>query len=164
MARQKSSKNLAAVIVFGVFVALIVGFAVNIAAPAIKAQLNDWKLLPRPERLTELYIKDHQTLPSLYTPDVPQSFQFTIHNLEYRQTNYQYQITAAGSNKTIVLQKNSAKLNHNQSFTAEPAFALPDMGDRVKISATITFKGIEPGQDQPAYQQQSIYFWLERSK
>jgi uncharacterized membrane protein len=60
---------------------------------AIDRQMRDWKLLPEPERLTELYFTHPNSLPATYTPGQPQQVAFTVHNLEYRTTTYQYRIT-----------------------------------------------------------------------
>jgi uncharacterized membrane protein len=59
---------------------------------AIDRQMRDWKLLPEPERLTELYFTHPNSLPTTYTPGQTQTVDFTVHNLEYRTTDYQYKI------------------------------------------------------------------------
>ncbi len=74
-------------------VGLAVGLSVALAVvnnSVIAAKLHHWKLLPEPERLTELYFTDHTKLPASFTPGQPQSLMFTVHNLEGRTTSYRY--------------------------------------------------------------------------
>ena len=112
----------------------------SLKAPQIKNQLNAWKLLPQPEKLTELYYANSTQLPTTYTPNQPQSFKFTTHNLEYQDLTYHYSVTAQadGSQTTTPISTGSFNLNQNQSTTTPITVTLPDLGPRVKVTVTLT--------------------------
>ena len=56
----------------------------------IHAKLNDLKLIPIPERFTELYFEDPSSLPTQTTAGKPISFAFGVHNVEGTPTTYPY--------------------------------------------------------------------------
>src|SRR5262245_27972307 len=63
------------------------------------AQLEAWKLVPAPERYTELSFDRPETLPVTVSTR-PATFRFTIRNLEGTDTTYPYMVevkTADGS-------------------------------------------------------------------
>lgn len=53
--------------------------------------LNDLKLIPQPERFTELYF-DPTSLPDQIISYQPLLFSFTVHNLEGATTTYPYKV------------------------------------------------------------------------
>lgn len=119
----------------------------------IKNQLNDWKLLPEPEKLTELYFTHPNNLPATYRPGQTQTLSFTVHNIEHKTMTYHYKITEAGQNhqapKTI--RQGSFTLRQNQYRTVTASTTLADLGSRVKITA-----------DLPTANE-SIDYWVNRS-
>jgi hypothetical protein len=104
-------------------------------ATPIRNQLNVWKLLPEPERLTELYFNNNAQLPTHYIPGQPQKTSFTVHNLEYQNTAYFYTVTAVpdGSTTSTALANGVLSLAQNQSVTTPITVTLPDLGPRVKV-------------------------------
>ncbi len=126
---------------------------------SIKNQLNEWKLLPQPERLTELYFNDHAKLATTYTPDAPQSFGFTVHNLEYRQTEYNYVVEAIsedGSQRQPLAQS-SLELAQDGYRSINISFVPQDLGKRVKIQVTLTYRS-----DKPVTE--SVHYWVTSTK
>jgi uncharacterized membrane protein len=111
-----------------------------ICAPSIKRQLNDWKLLPQPERLTELYFTHPNNLPSTFTAGQTQKVDFTVHNLEYRTTDYHYivseQSQAGGAVDTLTT--GSFMLLQGQYKSPVLDIPLADMGSKVKISIDLS--------------------------
>jgi hypothetical protein len=79
-----------------VVVALIIGLAAGFHT-LTQRQLDSWKLLPQPERLTELFFSNPNALPTTYVPGANQSVAFTIHNMESHAERYRYTITEAAS-------------------------------------------------------------------
>jgi len=121
-------------------------------ASAIKKQLNDWKLLPEPERLTELYFNNSSNLPMTYTPNQSQSFSFTVHNVEYRNMTYYYTISVGSSQSSSTpLQRGSFYLAQNQYKNIPVSLMVPDLGSRIQIIVTLT---------NPS---ESIDYWVVRS-
>jgi hypothetical protein len=125
----------------------------TVEAQPIKNQLNAWKLLPQPERLTELYFADSAQLPSAYTPATPQHVSFTVHNLEYQTMTYHYSVTAQadGSSTTTPITSSNLQLAQNQSATTPLTVTLPNLGSRVKVSVSLTNVN------------ESIDYWVTRS-
>ncbi len=121
-----------------VFVALLI-FGIT-QASAIKNQLNDWKLLPRPEKLTELYFTYPNNLPSTYVSNQKQVISFTIHNLEYQKMNYRYQIIESNQSgtKSITLKSDNYSLQQNGYVGLSIGESIQDLGSRVKVSVTLS--------------------------
>ena len=55
-------------------------------------ELNTLKLIPEPERFTELYFDDSASLPRNTVKGEPVSFSFTVHNVEGATTTYPYRV------------------------------------------------------------------------
>jgi uncharacterized membrane protein len=121
---------------FSVAIIVILGFFV---APAIHRQLNDWKLLPEPERLTELYFTDPNNLPSSYSVGQQQTVRFTVHNLEYRTTTYNYVVSDAASDgsQTSNVTTGSFTLAQNASKQVVINIVLPDVGTHGTVSVKL---------------------------
>jgi hypothetical protein len=65
-------------------------WGVYLLKDVIYVKLDQWKLIPRPERFTELYFNDHNTLPKQISKGGKIKFSFVIHNLEGRAMEYPY--------------------------------------------------------------------------
>lgn len=152
-------------IYFFIFLSLMVIGGAYVQRQAIYDQLYAWKLIPRPERLTELYFANHQQLPSVYSPGEQQQVTFTVRNLEHRPTSYSYAVMQEGADArpAKLLASGTFKLQHDEQKTVTGHIPFDDFGPRSKVSVTITYQGIAFGEDNPTVQQQSIYFWTTRS-
>lgn len=140
---------------------VIVGFSQR---QAIYDQLYNWKLIPRPERLTELYFTDHTKLPTTYTVSEKQTINFKVHNLEYRDTEYKYAITLEGKDGEVqrVINGSPFTLKHDEYRGITQDIVLEDLGPRSKVAVTLTYDGIAFGEDNPSPQTQSIHYWVKR--
>jgi hypothetical protein len=119
----------------------------------INRQLHAWKLLPEPERLTELYFEDHTTLPATYTPTRPVGFRFTVHNLEYRRMQYGYQVLQQSEDgrRIQLLEQNDFTLGNDKYHTVYVHHTLADLGQRAKVIIKLTSG-------------ESISFWVKLAK
>jgi uncharacterized membrane protein len=106
---------------------------------AIDRQLHSWKLLPEPERLTELYFTDPNHLPKTYAPGQTQTVKFTVHNLEYRTTNYQYRIIETSQDGKQSQQLAGGEFTLPQNGYQKPAVNIPtvDLGANVKVEVRL---------------------------
>lgn len=131
---------------------------------AIYNQLNDWKLIPRPERLTELYFPDHKQLPATYAPGQQQTIRYSIHNIEYRTTTYTAVVTQTDmSNQTQqTLSRQAIVLTHDATTERSTPVTLSDLGKRSQITVTLTYTGIAFGQDNLSPQSQTIHYVLTK--
>lgn len=104
--------------------------------PAIASQLQDWKLLPRTEQLTELYFTRPNDLPTTYTPGQSQTVQFTTHNLEYNTTTYAYKVTEQSEDGSQSQQLASGQFTLSQGqYERLNLNVVPvDLGARVKVT------------------------------
>ena len=118
---------------------LIVVLISIITAPFIKHQLSSWKLLPKSEKLTELYFTHPNSLPTQYTPGQTQTVNFTVHNLEYQTTNYSYVIKETNQNGRVTQLLNNAEftIDHDQYKSVSVPVVLIDLGSIVKVSVTL---------------------------
>jgi hypothetical protein len=95
--------------------------------------------LPEPERLTELYFTQPNSLPASYKPGQPQTVNFTVHNLEYRTTAYNYQVIEQTQNGATsqTLTSGSFTLGQNQYKSPVLDIIPTDLGSHVKISVKL---------------------------
>jgi uncharacterized membrane protein len=140
----------AAIAITVVIILLVLGLVFH---QQIKNQLNTWKLLPEPERLTELYFAKPNNLPSTYVPGQTQVVSFTVHNLEYRTTDYSYRVIEQNQmgDQSQTLRQGKFTLLQNAYEHEVSTIVLPDMGSRVKLIVSLPPQG------------ESIDYWAERS-
>jgi hypothetical protein len=126
----KLGKILSATVALAVVLFIIFDFS------GIKNQLNDWKLLPEPEKLTELYFTNSNSLPSSYSPGQLQTVRFTTHNLEYQTYTYRYSIVEQYSNGNNVqtLQTGEFTLKQNQYKSVVANVKLVDAGNNARVT------------------------------
>jgi uncharacterized membrane protein len=137
-------------VVLAVIVALTVGIV--LLAPSIKRQLNDWKLLPQPERLTELYFTHPNSLPSNYTASQAQAVDFTVHNLEYRTETYSYTIVEATEpgQTGVTLARGNFTLKQGDYKKVTERIILQPLASRVNVDVNLTNVN------------ESVDYWLTR--
>lgn len=126
------------VILFTGAVIVIIALGAAFHSP-IDRQMRRWKLLPEPERLTELYFTEPNNVPKSYTPGGMQTVKFTVHNLEYRNTTYTYQITEISQDgqKSSLLAMNSFTLEQNEYHKEAVNISTTDLGPSVKVEVKL---------------------------
>ena len=118
---------------------IIVVVLIAVFYTAIDRQLHHWKLLPNPQRLTELYFTHPNALPASYLPGQTLSVAFTVHNLEYQTTDYHYTITESNQNgaQAQILATGSFNLAQNQYHKINVNIPTIDDGNRAKVEVTL---------------------------
>lgn len=122
-------------LIFALFaIVIVVASGVSLHQQIVN-QLNAWKLLPEPEKLTELYFTKPNNLPSTYIPGQKQNVRFTVHNIEYQTETYQYKILEQSQDGSQTQQLASGKFTLQQDqYQGQNVKVTPaDMGKRVKI-------------------------------
>jgi hypothetical protein len=103
----------------------------------------------QPEKYTELYFENHLNLPKSAAIKEPQTFSFTLHNLEYKDMVYPYEIyveDTAGSRSGIITSE--VRLRHDESKTITESFEILENIKRAKVVVNLLNKN------------QEIHFWL----
>lgn len=121
-----------------VLVACILGGTIW-KSPIIR-QLTDWKILARPEQLTELYFAQPTHLPTTYAPATSQVVTFVVHNAQSIAANYSYQIRIEGTSplSSHVLAKGSLFLQPAQQQTISQTVLLPNASARAKVTVSLS--------------------------
>ena len=118
------------------------------------------------EPLTELYFENHTELPKHIFLDKDYGFIFTMRNLEYRDMDYEYTISAGDE----ILGTGVVPLKHEEQESVSHTFAFGEHFEKSKISIEITKvpTGEEPKfksklwWPDPNYPEKiDIHFWVE---
>ena len=91
------------------------------------------------EPLTELYIKNHTSLPVNVFLNKTYNFSFTTHNLEYQDVEYDYSVRTYDVNNTLLfkIDNGSFTLSNNESETINENYVFDKSFDRAKIEVVI---------------------------
>jgi uncharacterized membrane protein len=137
---------------FTVAIIIIIALIALLHTP-VDHQMRSWKLLPEPEKLTELYFTHPNNLPTKYMPGQQQAVSFTVHNLEYQTTGYQYKIieTSQAGDQAVTLASGSFSLQQNQYKSPTVSITTADLGQNVKVEVELV------------NQHESIDYLLERT-
>jgi hypothetical protein len=134
--------------------------------PAIARQMDEWRLLPRPERVTELYFTDYRNIPGTDSFDLTQTVTFTVHNIEHRTTTYHYELTsqAEADNKEHLMAKGSFTLAHGHSLATTKNITPIASDARSTVKVNLEYEEIALGASKPTPQKQSIHYWFNGNK
>jgi len=132
-----------------------------VGRPTLAKQMDDWLLLPRPERVTELYFVDYRQLSASATPETEQTISFAVHNLEHQTTTYRYTLTAKSEDaeEDHMLGGGSFTLDHDGSKETSRTVTIPKLDGRVAVKVSLEYEGIAFGDSTPTLQTQSIHYW-----
>lgn len=81
-------------------------------------------LLPRPEKLTELYFNNAALLPDPTSERQSVNFAFVIHNLETTDFQYVYVVSVNANGTRLVVDRGQVLLKNNQYFVKKEKFNL----------------------------------------
>jgi len=129
---------------------------------AVAQQLTNWKVLPQPERLTELSFLDYNQLPDRFRDGDIQTFSFRIHNLEQRSTTYHFTVMAIAAEQEQVLSSGSLTLPNKATHDITQTVIVPALNRRVQVEVRLHYDGIGRGQNSPTSQTQAIRYWLDK--
>ena len=112
----------------------------------VYAKLDALKLIPRPERFTELYFNDHINLPKYIQKGEKISFSFVIHNLEGGNRQYPYAVyfksldgQITNIEKKVVVLRDEEYKTINESYTS----ALADNNGGIYVELQNPQQGID---------------------
>jgi hypothetical protein len=108
------------------------------------------------EPLTEVYLENHTTLPVGGLVNKTYNYTFTVHNLEYREMSYSYEVLVEYDNESLnledkILGRGDFSLADNESITIKEFYYFDKSFDRAKIK-TIVYKDNNESID--------VHFWI----
>jgi len=148
-------------ILFACMVGLIMVVLAN--QNAIAKQLDDWQIIPKPQRVTELYFANEQTLPRTAKVGTAQKVEFVVRNLEHRATKYRYDVFAVSGDDGSArpLGGGVLSLDHNQTRTINEVVKMLSIGSREAIKVELNYEGFVDGSNELSEQKQSIHYWMK---
>ncbi len=131
-------------------VVLIVGIAIfySLNKESVDNELATLDLIPKPEKLTELYFNNNANLPSSVTGNQAISFAFVIHNLETTDYQYTYDVFVTTNGTKRIVDSGSVLVKDNQYYLKYENFNLMKSSGRQEVVVELTNK------------RQSIDFWI----
>ncbi len=144
---RKQLFKLASELMIGV--TLVVGMPIfyNFNQVAINNELATLDLIPKPEKLTELYFNDNANLPGSATGNQGISFAFVIHNLETTDYQYAYVVFVNANGTRHIVDSENVMVKNNQYYVKNEQFKLLNSPGSQEVVVELTNK------------QQSIDFW-----
>ncbi len=123
-------------------VVLIVGTAIfySLNKESVDNELATLDLIPKPEKLTELYFNNNANLPSSVTGNQAISFAFVIHNLETTDYQYTYDVSVTTNETKRIIDSGSVLVKNNQYYVKNENFTLMKSSGRQKVMVELTNK------------------------
>jgi hypothetical protein len=128
------------------FVGMLIFFSLNRAS--IYNELITLDLIPKPEKLTELYFNDNANLPNSVTSNQTVSFAFVIHNLEATNFQYTYDVSVNANGTRHIVDSGNVLVKNNQYYVKNEKINLIHSTGSQEVVIELTNK------------QQSIDFWI----
>jgi hypothetical protein len=115
-----------------VIVATVVGGAVLMRIPAVAYQVKI-STTEMPEKLTELYFDNPDTLPTTVKPNQPVTIRYHIHNLEYQGTAYQVRVSLVTNGKVSTIEQKAFTLPSSASVDIPVTFTPTASGTNYEL-------------------------------
>lgn len=125
---------------------MLIFFSLNRAS--VYNELVTLDLIPKPEKLTELYFNNNANLPSSVTSNQVISFAFVIHNLETTDFQYTYDVSMNANGTRYIVDSGNVLVKNNQYYVKNEQFNLMNLTGSQEVVVELTNK------------QQSIDFWI----
>lgn len=122
----------------------------NLNRASIYNELVTLDLIPKPEKLTELYFNNNVNLPGSVTNNQVINFAFVIHNLETTDYQYVYDVSVNANGKRHIVDSGNVLVKNNQYYVKNENFHLMTSFARQEVVVELTNK------------HQSIDFWIRR--
>ncbi len=119
----------------------------NLNRASVNNELVTLDLIPKPEKLTELYFNNNANLPSSATSNQVISFAFVIHNLETTDYQYAYDVSVNANGTRHIVDSGNVLVKNNQYYVKMEKFNLMNSPVSQEVVVELTNK------------QQSIGFW-----
>jgi hypothetical protein len=118
--------------------------------PAVSA-LNNTYILSQPQPFTELYFKNHLSLPQRIPVNSPQQISFVIRNVEGKSMTYPYVVSLTNEHGKTLLDEQIVTIGANQTKTITQSFSIASPSSRTQLIVDLPTK------------KQHITYWLNVS-
>lgn len=122
LAKKQLFKRIALLLGLGLSVAIITLLSLNSAA--VYKGLASLDLVPKPEKVTELYFDTSADLPASATANQAIRFTFVIHNLETADYRYAYDVVVMANGGRHIVDAGNVLVKNNQFFTKKEEISL----------------------------------------
>ena len=103
-------------LLLGVIVVVGAIIIFNVKSAALYNELAALDLVPKPERLTELYFNDSANLPAAVKENQVIKFAFVIHNLEGTDYQYAYQVSVMVNGTRHIVDRGKVVVKNNHYY------------------------------------------------
>lgn len=149
--KSKQLFKLTSLLMIGVIVVAGMIIFYNVNRTSIQNVLVALDLVPKPEKMTELYFNDPTNLPGSATHNQVISFAFVIHNLETADYRYVYEVSVNANSAKQIVDSGKVLVQDNQYYVENEQFNLMNSpGPQEVVIELINL-------------QQSIDFWIGNS-
>lgn len=146
--KNKQLFKLASLLMIGVTLVVAVLIVFNLNRAWIDNELVALDLIPKPEKLTELYFNNSANLPDSAKSNPVISFSFVIHNLETSDYQYAYQVSVNANSTRHIVDSGDVSVKNNQYYVKNEKLKLINLPGRQDVVVELT------------NMQQSIDFWI----
>ena len=135
-------------LLIGVALVIAMLIFINLNRASVYNELFALDLIPKPEKLTELYFNDNANLPASVTSNQAISFAFVIHNLETTDYQYTYDVFVDANSTRHIVDSGKVLVKDNLYYVKKEQFKLMNLTGRQEVVVELTNK------------KQSIDFWI----
>lgn len=137
-------------LLLGLGLTVVIIILLNLNSAAVNNELVALDLIPKPEKLTELYF-ENSAIPASATGSQAISFTFVIHNLETTDYQYAYDVVVIAKGGRHVVDSGNVLVKNNQSFVKKEEISLVSSPGRQDVVVELVDL------------RQSIDFWVENT-
>lgn len=130
---SKQLFKLTSLLMIGVI--LVTGMIIffNLNKASIYNEFVTLDLIPKPEKMTELYFNDSANLPGSATSNQVISFAFVIHNLETTDYQYVYEVSMNVNSIRHIVDSGKILVKNNQYYVKNEKFNLMNSSGRQEV-------------------------------
>lgn len=122
-----------AALLLGLGLTVVIIILLNLNRAAVYNELVSLDLVPKPEKLTELYFDNSADLPASATGNEAIRFTFVIHNLETADYRYAYDVVVIANGERHVVDGGNVLVKNNQFFIKKEEIPLVNSPGRQDV-------------------------------
>ena len=120
-------------LLLGLVLVVVMLILFNLNRANIYNELISLDLIPKPEKLTELYFNNSANLPGSATSNQAISFTFVIHNLETTDYQYVYDVSVNAKGTRHIVDSGDVLVKNNQYYVKNEKLKLMNSPGRQEV-------------------------------